>query len=72
MAGDFTLTITSEATTTSAFGETSMSERLEIVRLLQQVIQQVGSGSPSSHLIDAKGNDVGSYSYGVGMINAGA
>jgi hypothetical protein len=72
MAGNFTLTITTESTPTSNFGETKDSERRQIVRLLEKVIQQVGSGAPSSHILDAQGVDVGSYTYGAGMINAGS
>jgi hypothetical protein len=40
--------------------------------LLQQCAQQVQSGAPSAPLKDRMGNSVGSYTYGAGMINAGA
>ena len=72
MAGIFTLTITSIASTTSAFGESKASERTELVYLLNQAAQAIGSGKPSAHLIDQGGNDVGNYVFGAGMINAGA
>lgn len=67
--GAFTLTINTNA----GFGATG-SPHIEnqVVRdLLLQVAQDVGSGRPSRHIIDRNGNDVGSYAWGTGMINAG-
>lgn len=68
-SGAFTLTIN----TNSGFGETGKPhiEQQQIRRMLLKVAQQVGSGAASSHIIDDSGNDVGSYSYGAGTINAG-
>lgn len=68
--GAFTLTINTNA----GFGETGRphTERVEIAWMLRQVIQDVAAGKASRHIIDRNGNDVGSYSYGSGMINAGA
>jgi hypothetical protein len=68
-SGAFTLTINTNA----GFGETGRPhiENAEIVYLLRQVAQDVGSGKPSRAIIDRSGNNVGSYSYGAGMINAG-
>ena len=70
-AGTFTLTIT---TTGSQHGETGkgMTERFVIGDMLEQVAQDVRSGRPSRAIIDANGANIGSYSYGAGMINAGA
>jgi hypothetical protein len=67
--GAFTLTINTNA----GFGETgrSRTENQVLRDMLMQVAQDVGSGRPSRHIIDRNGNDVGSYSYGAGMINAG-
>lgn len=67
--GAFTLTINTNA----GFGETGKPhiENGEIVYVLRKVMQQVGSGVASSAIIDRNGNNVGSYSYGAGMINAG-
>ncbi len=69
-AGAFTLTINTNA----GFGETGRGdiEREVVCYLLRQVAQDVGSGKPSRHIFDGNGNDVGSYTYGAGMINAGA
>jgi hypothetical protein len=72
MAGTFSVSITTIASTTSSFGETKSSERSELVYLLQQVAQAVGSGRPSVPIVDRMGNSVGTYTYGAGMINAGA
>lgn len=68
-SGAFTLTINSNA----GFGETGRPhiENQVVRRLLMKVAQQVGSGAASSHIIDDSGNDVGSYSWGAGMINSG-
>jgi hypothetical protein len=68
-SGAFTLTIN----TNVGFGETGRphTERIEIARMLHLVAHQVGRGSPSSHIIDRNGNDVGSYSYGAGTICSG-
>jgi hypothetical protein len=67
--GAFTLTIN----TNSGFGETGKPhiENTEIAYMLRQVAQDVQSGRPSRAIIDRNGNNVGSYSYGAGMINAG-
>lgn len=67
--GAFTLTIN----TNSGFGETGKPhiENGELVAMLRQVLQDVGSGKASRHIFDRNGNDVGSYTYGAGMINAG-
>lgn len=69
-SGPFTLTINTNA----GFGETGQGhiERQVLVRMLQQIAQEIGSGCVSSHIIDDNGNDIGSYTYGTGMINAGA
>lgn len=68
-SGAFTLTINTNA----GFGETGRPhiENGEIVAMLRQVMQDIGSGKPSRHIIDRNGNDVGSYSYGAGTINSG-
>lgn len=65
--GTFTLTIASRIT----FGETMVSEQIEIAYLLRQVAHDVQSGRPSRAIIDRNGNNVGSYSYGSGMVNSG-
>ena len=65
--GTFTLTINTRAT----FGENAVSENAELVYMLHQVAQDVGSGRASRHIIDRAGNDVGSYSFGADTLNAG-
>lgn len=67
--GAFTLTIN----TNSGFGETGRShtESLAIADMLRQVTHDVMSGRPSRAILDRNGNNVGSYSYGAGMINVG-
>lgn len=65
--GTFTLTINTRAT----FGENINSEQIEISYMLHQVAQDVASGRSSRHIIDRAGNDVGSYSFGAGTLNAG-
>lgn len=67
--GAFTLTINTNA----GFGETARphTESVQLRRMLMKVAQDVGSGKASSAIIDDNGNNVGSYSYGAGMINAG-
>lgn len=65
--GAFTLTINTRIT----FGETPLSEQIEIAYLLRQVAQDVQSGKPSRHIIDRNGNDVGSYAFGSGTVNSG-
>ena len=67
--GAFTLTINTNA----GFGDTGKPhiENGELCYLLRQVAQDVGSGRPSRAIIDRSGNNVGSYSYGAGTINAG-
>jgi hypothetical protein len=69
-AGTFTLTITTNA----SFGETGRGdiERYMVGDMLEQVAQDVRSGRPSRAIIDNNGNNVGSYTYGAGMINVGA
>jgi hypothetical protein len=70
-AGTFTVTIT---TTGAQHGETgkAMTERYVIGDMLEQVAQDVRAGRPSRAIIDANNVSIGSYSYGAGMINAGA
>lgn len=67
--GAFTLTINTNA----GFGETGRPhvESIELRSMLQQVAQDVASGRPSKAILDRNGNNVGSYTYGAGMINAG-
>jgi hypothetical protein len=67
--GAFTLTIN----TNSGFGETGRphTENAALRDMLLQVAADVGSGKPSRAIIDRNGNNVGSYSYGAGTINAG-
>jgi hypothetical protein len=67
--GAFTLTIN----TNVGFGETGRphTESIALRDMLLQVAQDVGAGRPSRHIFDRNGNDVGSYSYGSGTINAG-
>jgi len=72
VAGTFSLSITTTSTTTSSFGESRASERAELAYLLRQAVAQIHSGRPSAPLIDRNGNAAGSYTYGAGMINAGA
>lgn len=68
--GAFTLTITSSSAT-GTFGEATHSENAEIGYLLRMVAQAVMSGRPSAAIIDRMGNNVGSYSFGSGMLSAG-
>ena len=72
MAGTFSLTINTITSNTSQFGETKASERAALVDLLQQVENAVGSGKPSAAIRDRNGNNVGTYTYGSGMLNVGA
>jgi hypothetical protein len=67
--GAFTLTINTNA----GFGETGKPhvENAALGDMLMQVTQDVRSGRPSKAIIDRNGNNVGSYSYGAGTINAG-
>lgn len=67
--GAFTLTINTNA----GFGETGRNhtENAALRDMLLQVAHAVGSGRASSAIIDRNGNNVGSYSYGAGTINAG-
>lgn len=67
--GAFTLTVN----TNSGFGETNKPhiENQVLRDMLMQVAQDVGAGRPSRHIFDRNGNDVGSYSFGAGTINAG-
>lgn len=68
-SGAFTLTINTNA----GFGETGRPHTVSIALrdMLLQVAQQVGSGVASRHIFDRNGNDVGSYTFGAGTINAG-
>jgi|GEM_PF-6811482 len=67
--GAFTLTIN----TNVGFGETARphTESVALRDMLLQVAQDVGAGRPSRAILDRNGNNVGSYSYGSGMINSG-
>lgn len=67
--GAFILTINTNA----GFGETARphTESHALADMLRQVTHDVQSGRPSRHIFDRNGNDVGSYSYGAGTINAG-
>lgn len=65
--GAFTLTINTNA----SFSDRFHAENAAIRDMLMQVAQDVGSGRPSRHIIDRNGNDVGSYAFGAGMVNAG-
>jgi hypothetical protein len=67
--GAFTLTINTNA----GFGETGKPhvENQTLRNVLLQVAQDVGAGRPSRAIVDHNGTNVGSYSYGAGMINAG-
>lgn len=66
-AGAFTLTINTNA----SFGEARHTENAALRDMLYQVAQSVGSGVASRHIFDRNGNDVGSYAFGTGMVNAG-
>ncbi len=68
-SGAFTLTINTNA----GFGETGRphTESIALRDMLQQVAQDVAAGRPSRAIIDRNGNNVGSYTYGAGLINAG-
>jgi hypothetical protein len=66
-SGAFTLTIN----TNSSFGEHVHSENAALVDMLRQVAAAVGAGKASAAIIDRNKNNVGSYSYGTGMLNAG-
>jgi hypothetical protein len=68
MAGTFTLSIT----TNSSFGDSKASERQQLIRALEWVVQEIGSGRPSAHIFDPARSDIGSYVFGAGMLNAGA
>ena len=65
--GAFTLTINTNA----SFGERGISENLAVADMLLQVAAAVASGKPSSPILDRNRNNVGSYTYGAGMIGAG-
>ena len=67
--GAFTLTINTNA----GFGETGKPhiENAELVYCLLQVAQVVGSGKSSGPILDRNKNNIGSYSFGAGMSNAG-
>ena len=67
--GSLTLTINTNA----GFGEIGKPhiENAELVYCLMQVAQAVGSGKPSSPIVDRNKNNVGTYSYGSGMTSAG-
>lgn len=65
--GTFTLTINTNA----SFGERTHSENMALADMLRQVTAAVGSGKPSGPILDRNRNNVGSYTYGAGLINAG-
>jgi hypothetical protein len=65
--GAFTVTINTNA----SFGEHTQSENMAIVDALRQVAAAVGAGKPSSAIIDRNHNNVGSYTFGTGMLSAG-
>jgi hypothetical protein len=65
--GAFTLTIN----TNSSFGERGVSENAAVADMLMQVAAAVAAGKPSSPIFDRNHNNVGSYTYGAGMISAG-
>lgn len=68
--GAFALTITSSSAT-GTFGESHHSENQALAQCLLKVAQAVQSGVPTSAILDNMGNNVGSYSFGTGMINVG-
>lgn len=65
--GAFTLTINTNA----SFTESHHGENAAIRDMLEQVGQAVGSGRASGPILDRNHNNVGSYTFGAGMINAG-
>jgi hypothetical protein len=65
--GAFTLTINTNA----SFGEHTQSENAALADVLRQVAAAVQSGKPSAAILDRNKNNVGSYSYGIGMLSAG-
>lgn len=65
--GAFTLTINTNA----SFGEHTQSENAAIADMLMQVAASVAQGKPSAAIIDRNHNNVGSYTYGTGMLSAG-
>lgn len=65
--GAFTLTINTNA----SFGEHSIQENAALADLLHQVAVAVASGKPSAAILDRNRNNVGSYSYGTGMVSSG-
>lgn len=66
-SGAFTLTIN----TNGSFGERTISENQVLADMLMQVAAAVGAGKPSGPILDRNHNNVGSYSYGTGMLSAG-
>ena len=65
--GAFTLTIN----TNSSFGEHTISENAALADVLHQVAVAVAAGKPSAAIFDRNHNNVGSYTYGTGMLSAG-
>ncbi|HEY8751591.1 MAG TPA: hypothetical protein VIM11_26655 [Tepidisphaeraceae bacterium] len=66
-SGAFTLTIN----TNSSFGERTISENAALADMLHQVAAAVALGKPSAAILDRNHNNVGSYSYGTGMLSVG-
>jgi hypothetical protein len=66
-SGAFTLTINTNA----SFGERTQSENAALADMLRQVVAAVAAGKPSAAIIDRNHNNVGSYSYGTGMLSSG-
>ena len=65
--GAFTLTINTNA----SFGEHAIQENIALADVLLQVAAAVAAGKPSSAILDRNHNNIGSYTYGTGMISAG-
>lgn len=65
--GAFTLTINTNA----SFGEHTISENAAVADMLRQVVSAVMAGKPSAAILDRNHNNVGSYTYGTGMLSAG-
>lgn len=66
--GAFTVTINTNA---MSFGEHTVSENAAVADLLRQIAADVMAGKPSRAIIDRNHNNVGSYTYGAGMLSAG-
>jgi hypothetical protein len=54
---------------TAQFGSDANCERLAVGYLLRQAVQEIMSGGSNRKLTDTGGHCVGSFEYGVGMIN---